>query len=88
MIVIALREIRHYQSDTMAGAFFIQKKQFMMIVREILQDIAGNDSHYALLPSGTVMQPQYRIERDALIALQICMESLLTNIFEMAYTSS
>jgi histone H3/H4 len=88
VVAIALREIRHYQSDAMAGALFIQKKRFMMIVREILQDIAGNGHHYALLPAGVAMKPGYRIERDALIALQLCTESLFTNIFEMAYASS
>ena len=87
MIAVALREIRHYQSQAMAEALFIQKKWFMMIVREILQDIAG-DSHHALIPVGTAMKPTYRIERDALIALQMCTESLFTNIFEMGYTSS
>lgn len=71
----------------MAGAFFIQKTRFMNIVREILQEIAGT-ANRGLVPSGVAMQSRYRIERDALIALQICAESLLTNIFEMAYTPS
>ena len=87
MLAVALREIRHYQSHAMAEAFFIQKWWFMMIVREILQDVAG-DGYHALIPAGTAMKPTYRIERDALIALQMCTESLITNIFEMAYTSS
>lgn len=39
----------------------------------------------ALVPGG-LAAPPYRIQRDALIALQIATEQLVTNLFEMWYT--
>ena len=82
---MALREIRHYQSDAMAEVFFFQKKGFIMLVREIMDQVLGNNVSNPLVLFGVTRSAQYRIERDALIALQISTEALFTTIFEMAY---
>ena len=41
-----------------------------------------------MIPYGVARPSAYRIERDALIALQIATESIMTTIFEMAYEPS
>ena len=71
----------------MAEAFFIQKTHFIKLVREIVDEVAGASVQNAFVPKGYTVAPQYRMERDALIALQIATESLFTTIFEMAYIS-
>ena len=72
----------------MAHAFFIAKKPFIGLVREIIDDIAGYRRDTPMIPYGVERPSAYRIERDALIALQIATESLMTTIFEMAYEPS
>jgi hypothetical protein len=69
----------------MAEVFFIQKKRFMMLVRETMDEVLGNNEVNAMVPRGYTRGVQYRIERDALIALQISTEALFTTVFEMAY---
>lgn len=71
----------------MAEAFFIQKTRFIRLVREVVDEVAGNNVQNAMVPRGYTIAPQFRMERDALIALQIATESLFTTIFEMGYIS-
>ena len=76
---MALSEIRHYQSDAVAEAFFIPKTPFIHLIRKIMQDVLGITD--APLGNRDVL----RIERDAFIALQLAAEHLLTHVFEMSY---
>jgi hypothetical protein len=71
----------------MAETFFIQKACFIKLVREIVDEVAGNNVQNAMVARGYTIAPQYRMERDALIALQIATETLFTTIFEMGYIS-
>lgn len=87
-LAVALREIRYYQSDAVAQSFFIAKKPFIGLVRDIITDITGYSRDTPLIPDGMARPSQYRIERDALIALQIATETLMTTVFEMAYEPS
>lgn len=66
---IALREIKKYSKTTEP---LIRKMPFQRVVREIAQD---------LLPKDSVMC--YRFQSDALDALQIATETLISEIFMM-----
>jgi len=79
---VALRDIRHYQSDAIAEAFFIPKAPFIKQIRKIMQDVLGiTDKDFG-------NHDMLRIERDALIALQLASEHFLTHLFEMLYDPS
>ena len=60
----------------------------MRLVREIVQDVAGYKRDTPMIPSGVERPLAYRIEQDALIALEIATECLMTTVFEMAYEPS
>jgi hypothetical protein len=50
-----------------------------------VDEVVGNNVQNAMVPRGYTITPQYRMERDALTALQISTESLFTMVFEMVY---
>jgi len=80
--VRALREIKYYQSAATAEMFLIPQTKFHHLVREIQQGPALVED----LNSNT--HCQFRWERDALVALQLMAEHILTLYFEMTYSPS
>src|SRR5579859_6510083 len=84
---MALREIRHYQSSALAEAAFIPRIRFTHLIKELIQDGIGLGGNHAFVPAGLGdNRSLYHIQRDALIALQIASEQLVTNLFEIWYT--
>jgi len=72
---VALREIRHYQSSALAEATFIPRTQFTRLIKELIQDAMGLSGNHAFVPAGLGdNRSLYRIQQDALIALQIASE--------------
>ena len=80
MVACALREIRYYQSARMADKLLIPYKKFVMLVRELQQDIL--EEHVGLVKA---VDGKYRWEKDALVALQTMTEHVMVMIFEMTY---
>jgi len=80
-IVRALREIKHYQSAAAAEMLFFSRPRFAMLCREIQQDVVLREEAGV----GGMHREDFRWEQDALIALQMCTEHVLTLFFEMTY---
>jgi len=81
MIAMALREIKHYQSESMADKLIIPKRAFNRVVREVL-----TDALQASRGSGPFARDEsLRIEADALVALQTMSEHIIVMVMEMWY---
>jgi histone H3/H4 len=66
----SLREIKYYQSSATAEMLFIPRSCFSRLVQQLLLDAGDPKVHY-------------RIERDAMLALQTMTEHVLVMFFEM-----
>jgi histone H3/H4 len=82
LIARALREIRYYQSETIAEDVLLPKKPFSLLVKELLQEEEIRQKATAMGPQP---RPQKLIEADAVVALQLMSEHLLIDVFQMAY---
>jgi histone H3/H4 len=82
LIARALREIHYYQSEKVAESVFLPKKTFALLVKELLQEEEKRRRATAMGPNPW---PQMMIETDAVVALQLMSEHLLTDVFQMAY---
>jgi histone H3/H4 len=82
--VTALREIKHYQSGIMADKLIIPKTAFTRVVREVLKgalEAKWGKAH-------AMLQKPWRIEADALVALQTMSEHIIVMVMEMWYVFS
>ena len=77
-----MREICYYQSEKVAEDVLLLKKAFSLLVKEVLQEDETHQRATAIAPNP---RPQMRIETDAVVALQLMSEHLLTDVFQMAY---
>jgi len=76
MIGRALHEIRFYQSNAAAESFMIPQKSFERLVRQVCEEVCLECRIYDY---------GVRWEHDALIALEIMSEHVLTMSFELLY---
>jgi len=81
IVARALREIKHYQSAVASDMLFFSRPRFALLCREIQQDVELRKDAGVI----GMRREDFRWERDALIALQMCTEHILTLFFEMTY---
>ena len=84
LLARALKEIRYYQSEIVAEDVLLPKKPFSLLVKELLQEQEIRQRATAMGPHP---RPQLMIEADAVVALQLMSEHLLTDVFQMAYST-
>jgi histone H3/H4 len=73
IVAKVLREIKYYQSDALADKLEIPKNKFALLIRQLLHDRDPTK--------------KYKIEKDALVALQYMSEHILVMFLEMTYVS-
>ena len=81
IVARALREIKHYQSAVASDMLFFSRPRFALLCREIQQDVELRKDAGVI----GMRKEDFWWESDALIALQMCTEHVLTLFFEMTY---
>lgn len=79
---IALREIRHYQSKS---CLVLRRAPFQRLVRSILEDFSDHIQNEGNLLDTKDGQQNFRMTRDALLALQEATEAFMVRMMDSAH---